>query len=111
MSDLILTPKIITTSASTGLFTWPPTRFTVDLTNTISTVNGKIITEPRVIGTVGANTSKKLSEYGIAGRRAIEDALLKTQMLLFDVKLPQKFESNMKVSSVGTISDRLEVLN
>lgn len=126
--DFILTPKIITTSGSTGFFTWPPTNFTVDLTNTISVPNGKIISEARVIGTGGANTREKLSEHGIAGRRAIEDALLKTQIILTRVDLPKKIESinttssliqverpkkpesNNKMDSVQSISDRLRTL-
>jgi hypothetical protein len=111
--DIILTPKIITTSGSTGFFTWPPTNFSVDLTNTISTINGSIVSEPRVIGTGGASTSEKLSEHGIAGRRAIEDALLKTQVKLFNVELPQKnvsIKSVKKVSSDKSILDRLKSL-
>ncbi|WP_025564625.1 SHOCT domain-containing protein [Psychromonas sp. SP041] len=86
--DFIIVPKIITTSGSTGFFTWPPTNFTVDLTNTIKKVNGEVVSEPRVIGSGGASTSEKLMEHGIAGRRAIEDALLKTQDILSVVNLP-----------------------
>lgn len=117
--DLILTPKIITTSGSTGFFTWPPTNFSVDLTNTITSVDGKIISEPRAVGTGGASTSEKLSEHGIAGRRAIEDALLKSQVMLFNVELPQKNKSTnstnlvksaKKESSGASISDRLKSL-
>ncbi|MGI1999354.1 SHOCT domain-containing protein [Shewanella frigidimarina] len=114
--DLILTPKIITTSGSTGFFTWPPTNFSVDLTNTITSVDGKIISEPRAVGTGGASTSEKLSEHGIAGRRAIEDALLKSQVMLFNVELPQKNKSTnlsksvKKESSDASISDRLKSL-
>lgn len=114
--DLILTPKIITTSGSTGFFTWPPTNFSVDLTNTITSVDGKIISEPRAVGTGGASTSEKLSEHGIAGRRAIEDALLKSQVMLFNVELPQKknstnlVKSAKKESSDASISDRLKSL-
>ncbi len=117
--DLILTPKIITTSGSTGFFTWPPTNFSVDLTNTITSVDGKIISEPRAVGTGGASTNEKLSEHGIAGRRAIEDALLKSQVMLFNVELPQKNKLNKstgsakyarKNSSDASISDRLKSL-
>ncbi|WP_220149622.1 SHOCT domain-containing protein [Psychromonas sp. B3M02] len=114
--DLILTPKIITTSGSTGFFTWPPTNFSVDLTNTITSVDGKIISEPRAVGTGGASTSEKLSEHGIAGRRAIEDALLKSQVMLFNVELPQKknstnlVKSAKKESSDASILERLKSL-
>jgi len=114
--DLILTPKIITSSGSTGFFTWPPTNFSVDLTNTITSVDGKIISEPRAVGTGGASTSEKLSEHGVAGRRAIEDALLKSQVMLFNVELPQKNNSTNLVKSVkkessgASISDRLKSL-
>ena len=114
--DLILRPKIITTSGSTGFFTWPPTNFSVDLTNTITSVDGKVISEPRAIGTGGASTSEKISEHGIAGRRAIEDALLKSQVMLFNVDLPQKNNSTNlvkpvnKKSSSASILDRLKSL-
>ena len=114
--DLILRPKIITTSGSTGFFTWPPTNFSVDLTNTITSVDGKVISEPRAIGTGGASTSEKISEHGIAGRRAIEDALLKSQVPLFNLVWRQKNNSTNlvkpvnKKSSSASILDRLKSL-
>ena len=112
--DLIIVPKIITASGSTGFFTWPPTNFIVDLTNTITTPNGKIVGEPRAIGTGGASTSEKLTDHGIAGRRAMEDALLKTQVLLTKIELQKTpSKSNVKKSngnSNKSISDRLKSL-
>ena len=109
--DFILSPKIITTSGSTGFFTWPPTNFSVDLTSTIKNKSGKIIAEPRVVGTGVANTSERLSEYGIAGIRAMEDALLKMQEILVEIDLSDDFISSSRTTSEEKVSERLKNLN
>jgi hypothetical protein len=109
--DFIISPKVITTSGSTGFFTWPPTNFTVDLTSTIKNTVGEIIAEPRVIGTGVADTSERLSEHGIAGKRAMEDALVKMQKVLTEINLSGKLNSDHKLKSEESISDRLTRLN
>ncbi len=105
--DFIIIPRVITTSGSTGFFTWPPTDFTVDLTSTIKKAGGEIIAEPRVVGTGVADTSERLSEHGIAGKRAMEDALLKMQKRLTNIDLSEKSNSDNKLRAEGSISDRL----
>ena len=109
--DFIISPTVITTSGSTGFFTWPPTNFTVDLTSTIKNVDGEVIAEPRVVGTGVADTSERLSEHGISGKRAMEDALLKMQEALTEVNLSGKSNlyHNLKVDE--SISDKFEKLN
>ena len=79
-------PELITNSGGSGLFTWPPTNFTVDLTVKVRDANGTVIGSPRVIGVGSADTSERLSKYGIAGERAMEDALLKMQAALREMK-------------------------
>jgi hypothetical protein len=82
-----LTPELITNSGSTGLFTWPPTNFSVDLTTKIRDANGILLDSPRVIGIGQATGYSDFSDdYGIAGRRAMEDALVKTQGALREAK-------------------------
>ncbi|MDP9940865.1 SHOCT domain-containing protein [Ectopseudomonas alcaliphila] len=84
--DYIIQPQIVTSSGSTGFFTWPPTNFTVDLTSNVRDSSGKIVANPRVVG-VGTADSERLFDHGFAGRRAMEDALLKAQTALSELDL------------------------
>lgn len=86
--DYIIQPQIVTSSGSTGFFTWPPTNFTVDLTSNVRDSSGKIVANPRVVG-VGTADSERLFDHGFAGRRAMEDALLKTQTALSELSFVQ----------------------
>jgi hypothetical protein len=84
--EFTLVPDLITTSGSTGFFTWPPTNFTVDLTSKIRDASGKNVGNPRVIGN-GQQTEGVLAfkgDFGLAGRRAMEDALMKMQHALLE---------------------------
>ena len=82
----VLTPKVITSSSSAGVMTWPPTNFTVDLTTSVRDASGKLIGSPRVVGyghyTVQLGFS---AEHGTAGKRAMEDALLQMQRALLEL--------------------------
>lgn len=83
-----LEPSLIATSGSTGFFTWPPTNFTVDLSSKIRDASGKDIGNPRVVGN-GQQTEGVLAfkgDFGLAGRRAMEDALMKMQRALLEFK-------------------------
>lgn len=84
--DYIIQPTIITNSSSTGFFTWPPTNFTVDLTSNIRRLLDNKMTNVRAVG-IGyvANDTDRLLDHGIAGRKAMEDALLKTQNYLLNL--------------------------
>jgi hypothetical protein len=82
--DYIIVPVVITRSGGSNFFTWPPSSFTVDLTSNIRDPVGKMITSLRVVGNGSAETGERLSEYGIAGRRAMEDASLKMQASLLE---------------------------
>lgn len=85
--DYIIAPDIVTSSGGSGFFTWPPTNFTVDLTCNVRDAYGKLLVSPRVVGTGSADTSERLSEHGIAGKRAAEDALLKMQASLLEARI------------------------
>lgn len=84
--DYTFTPMLVSTSGGSGLFTWPPTNFTIDLTSSVQDGAGKVIATHRVLGTGAADTGERLSEPGIAGRRAMEDALNKMQIAISAAK-------------------------
>lgn len=88
--DYIITPTIVTNSGSDGLFTWPPSNFTVDLTLTIRRPSGDIIASPRVVGQGHASDGERIFDYGIAGRRAAEDALIKMRDQLRGLNLSKR---------------------
>lgn len=85
--DFVLTPELVTTSGGSGFFTWPPTSFTADLATNVRDADGKLLTSIRVVGSGSAETSERLPEHGIAGRRAMEDALLKLQASLLESRV------------------------
>jgi len=84
--DYIVQPQLVTSSGSTGFFTWPPTNFGVDLTSNFRDAAGKLVASPRVLGVGTAETGERLSDHGIAGRRAMEDALVKMQAAIQEQK-------------------------
>jgi hypothetical protein len=90
----VIVPTVLTSSGGSGLFTWPPTNFTVDLTSQLRNTDGKIVASPRVVGTGSAETGERLSEHGIAGRRAMEDALQKMQAALFEAHFNDAVQSS-----------------
>jgi hypothetical protein len=104
--NYIVVPAIITSSGGSGFFTWPPTSFTVDLTSQVRDKDGKLFTSPRVVGTGSAETSERLSEHGIAGRRAMEDALLKMQTALFEANF-LGVSKQPSATNRGSTADRL----
>jgi hypothetical protein len=81
----VFEPVLVTSSGSTGFFTWPPTNFTVDLTSNIRDASGKLIGNPRVVGNGQVDFILDMNgDYGLAGRLAMEDALLKMQRVLLE---------------------------
>ena len=84
----VISPDIITTSGSTSFLTWPPTNFTVDLTSNVRDASGKLIASPRVVGNGQAEFSDFKSDHGLAGKLAMEDALLKMQRALLETTYP-----------------------
>jgi len=85
-TEFIVQPVIVTSSGGSGLFTWPPTNFTVDLTCNVRDTTGALVASPRVVGSGSAETGERLREHGIAGKRAMEDALIKMQATLLETR-------------------------
>lgn len=83
----LVVPTVVTTSGSTAFFTWPPTNFSVDLSSQIRSQDGMVVATPRVVGIGVASTSERLGNHGIAGKRAMADALNKMQTALLEAKL------------------------
>lgn len=117
--DYFIQPQIVTSSGSTGFFTWPPTNFTVDLTNTIRDESGAIISTPRVVGVGTAVTTERLSEHGVAGKRAMNDALSKMQAALLELELgvpsnedpPEQAKSPMTSNAASRLGNLKELKN
>ncbi len=113
--NYVIQPQIVTSSGSTGFFTWPPTNFTVDLANIIRDDNGTVIATPRVVGVGTAETAERLSEHGVAGKRAMNDALSKMQAALLELKLGASTNSELpnqtKLPMNSTFASRLDNLN
>ena len=84
--NYVVSPILVTNSDSTGVFTWPPTSFTIDLTSNIREPSGQPVASPRVVGSGQVlSFSEFKGDFGLSGRIAMEDALLKMQRALLDV--------------------------
>lgn len=82
----VITPEIITNSSSSSAFTWPPTKFSIDLTCKISDATGKLVDSKKVIGEGQAEYDEFKSDFSLSARRASENALLKMQSKLLEMK-------------------------
>ena len=80
--DYIAAVEISTSSSSPSLFTWPPTVFTLNLANNISDAKGTVLGNWRASGEGRAEFSEFKSDFGLAGKRASQEALNKMQGLL-----------------------------
>jgi hypothetical protein len=70
------------------MLTWPPTYFGIDLVCTVHDADGTLIDTKRVVGKGNAEFSEFKSDFGLTGKRAMEDALLQMQKLLLDLPAP-----------------------
>ena len=95
--NYVISPVLITHSDSTGIFTWPPTNFTIDLTSNIKETTGKTIASPRVVGNGHVlSFSSFKGDFGLSGRLAMEDALVKMQRSLLDTDYTTDVKSTEK---------------
>lgn len=78
----VITPKLLTNSSSPSAFTWPPTKFTVDLTCNIADESGNLVASRTVQGEGKAEFEEFKSNFSLSAIRASEDALKKMQILL-----------------------------
>lgn len=89
----IITPEITTESSSPSPFTWPPTKFSVNLTCNITNPSGVVIGKPAVTGEGQAEFSEFKSDFSLSGKRAALDSLLKMQdtlLTLPELRTPAK---------------------
>lgn len=100
-------PAIVTTSGSSNIFTWPPTNFTVDIATSIRNDKGELVASPRAVGSGYADTSDRITDHGIAGKRAAEESLVKLQQALFDMR-PVITGVKSATVSPGSVEDRLK---
>jgi len=73
--QLVIVPKIATTSSSESMLTWPPTQFTVELTCKVSDKAGAAVTEVKASGTGRADFSEFKSDFSLSAKRAAQDAM------------------------------------
>lgn len=66
----VFTPEITTTSESPSPFTWPPTKFGIDLTCKVTDAEGRLLTQVRAQGNGAAEYTEFMKDFGLAGRRA-----------------------------------------
>ncbi|MBQ0757104.1 MAG: hypothetical protein KBT54_08360, partial [Amphritea sp.] len=71
--QLIYVPVISTSSSSESMFTWPPTKFTVNLSCSVSDAKGKNVVNVMVSGDGVAEFSEFKSDFGLSARRASTD--------------------------------------
>lgn len=75
--SLVIAPSITTDSSSSSAFTWPPTKFTVNLTCTVVDAKGAPVTVITSTGEGAAEFSEFKSNFSLSAKRASEDALKK----------------------------------
>jgi hypothetical protein len=80
----IVTPQIVTNSSSPSPFTWPPTKFNVELTCAVTDAAGNPVTTQKVSGEGNAEFSEFKRDFSLSGKRAAQDALLKMQRALLE---------------------------
>jgi hypothetical protein len=73
----VFKPEILTDSSSPSPFTWPPTKFTADVTCTVTDPNGAVVTNIRAIGQGAAEFDEFKSDFSLSARRAVSDAAAK----------------------------------
>ena len=75
----VIKPTITTESSSPSPFTWPPTKFTVNLGLEVDDAKGQQVVTKQVAGQGAAEFDEFKHDFSLSGRRASQDALLKMQ--------------------------------
>lgn len=78
----IITPVIVTDSSSPSPLTWPPTKFSAELTCNITDAAGNPVLSAKVSGEGAAEFDEFKKDFAMSGKRATENALLKMQRAL-----------------------------
>lgn len=74
---LIFVPVITTSSSSSSIVTWPPTSFIISFNYAVQDADGNPVYQNQVLGRGAADFSEFVGNFGLAGKRAAEDVLLK----------------------------------
>jgi hypothetical protein len=82
--DYIVDLDLVTDSSSPSPFTWPPTKFTVNMTCKISKPQGQSLMTASVVGEGAAEFGEFKKDFSLSARRASQDALLKMQRKLLN---------------------------
>lgn len=72
--SFVFVSTIETDSSSTGVFTWPPTDFSITLDTTATDPDGKRIWANRVTGKGHAEYQEFMSDFPLSSKRAAEQA-------------------------------------
>jgi len=78
----VITPQLLTDSSSPSPFTWPPTKFSVDMTCNITDAAGNAVTTQKVSGAGNAEFEEFKADFSLSAKRASQDAILKMQQAL-----------------------------
>ena len=78
----IFTPAFQTTSSSKSAFTWPPTEFSVTIDIVAKNAQGATVWQDKVTGNGQATFDEFKRDFGLAGRRAAQDAFAKLDAAL-----------------------------
>lgn len=73
---LIFIPEITTDSSSSSPFTWPPTKFTIDLTVKALNTKGETVWQKDIKKTGEAEYDEFKTDFSLSARRATEQAFL-----------------------------------
>jgi hypothetical protein len=73
-ASFIFVPEISTNSSSPSAFTWPPTKFSITVAVDVLEPSGAPVAKLVAQGDGAAEWSEFKSEFGLAGRRAVESA-------------------------------------
>ena len=80
----LITPTIVTDSSSPSALTWPPTKFSTELTCRVTDKLGNLILETKVTGNGAAEFDEFKKDLSLSGKRSTEDALIKLQQALLN---------------------------
>jgi hypothetical protein len=80
----VVYPELITMSGSKSFVMGPPSHITVDVTSIVRDASGTLLTSQRVIGHGQADLRELVPDFGLAGQRAIEDAMEMTRHTLYE---------------------------
>lgn len=84
----VFTPEIVTSSSSPSPFTWPPTKFSAEVSCTVTDPQGAVVAKVRANGEGAAEFAEFKSDFSLSARRAVADVA---------TKLAQEIRSNEKL--------------